>query len=157
RIAAKNLTTSEVLNATPEAARLSSDFLDNRGALPWPVARGNIVQGFGMYYDDENIKNESYGWDIRTNAGEPVRAIFKGTVKRISNISGTYLIVIQHGEYFTAYSNLRSYTVKEGEQVNTKQTIGVVATDSSTGEAIVSFSLYKGSTAVNPKIWLAPN
>jgi len=153
----KNSTTSEILNATPEAARLSNDFLDNRGALPWPVTNGNVVQGFGQYLDNEGIKNESLGWDIRTNTGASVRAIFQGTVKSIINISGTFLVVIQHGEYFTAYSNLRSYDVKQGQKVGTKEIIGTVATDSSTGEAIVSFSLYKGKTPVNPKIWLAPN
>jgi len=155
-VAAKAMTTSEVLNATPEAAKLSNDFLENRGQLPWPVTNGNPVQKFGIYYDSENIKNESYGWDIKTNAGASVRAIFQGTVKRITTISGTFLIVIQHGEYFTAYSNLRSCSVKEGEKVATKQNIGVVATDSSTGEAIVTFDLYKGNTPVNPEIWLAP-
>jgi septal ring factor EnvC (AmiA/AmiB activator) len=153
----KNSSTSEILNATPEAARLSNDFLDNRGSLPWPVANGNVVQGFGKYLDNEGIKNESLGWDIRTNTGASVRAVFQGQVKSIINISGTYLIVIQHGEYFTAYSNLRSYSVKEGQKVGTKEIIGTVATDSSTGEALVNFALYKGKTPVNPKIWLAPN
>ena len=157
RTITRSSTTSEVLNATPEAAKLSSDFLGNRGALPWPVTNGNIKQGFGIYYDNEGIKNESYGWDIKTNAGSSVRAVFQGEVKSISNISGTYLVVIQHGEYFTAYSNLRSYNVKQGQKVSTKQVIGSVATDSSTGEAIVNFALYKGTTPVNPKIWLAPN
>jgi len=156
KVAVKAMTTSEVLNATPEAAKLSNDFLGNRGQLPWPVANGNPVQKFGIYYDSENIKNESYGWDIKTNPGAPVRAIFQGTVKRIANISGTYLVVIQHGEYFTAYSNLRSCSVREGEKVATKQNIGNVATDSSTGQAIVTFDLYKGNTPVNPEIWLAP-
>ncbi len=155
-IAAKQMTASEVLNATPEAAKLSSDFLGNRGQLPWPVTNGNVVQGFGIYYDNENIKNESYGWDIRTNNGAPVRAVFQGTVKRISNISGTFLVVIQHGEYFTAYTNLRSCSVKDGEKVATKQNIGAVATDASTGEAIVTFEVWKGTTPVNPEIWLAP-
>ena len=153
----KTLTTSEVLNATPEAAKLSNDFLDNRGSLPWPVTNGSVKQGFGIYYDSEGIKSESYGWDIKTNAGASVRAVFQGVVSGISNISGTYLVVIKHGEYFTAYSNLKSYVVSVGQKVTTKQVIGTVATDSSTGEAIVEFSLYKGKAAVNPKIWLAPN
>lgn len=153
---AAKMTTSDVLNATPEAAKLSGEFLGNRGQLPWPVANGNLVQGFGIYYDSENIKNESFGWDIRTSVGAPVRAVFEGTVKRISTISGTYLVVIQHGEYFTAYSNLRSCIVKEGEKVGTKQTIGTVATDPTTGQAIVTFDLYKGTSPVNPEIWLAP-
>jgi len=157
RVAAKNLTTSEVLNATPEAARLSNDFLGNRGSLPWPVTNGNVIQGFGFYYDNEGIKNESLGWDIRTNTGAPVRAIFQGEVTNIQNISGTYLIIIKHGEYFTAYSNLKSYTVKVGQKVGTKQNIGTVATDPSTGEAVVSFQLWQDKTPVNPKVWLAPN
>jgi len=157
RTITKNSTDSEVLNATPEAAKLSSDFLDNRGQLPWPVTNGAVKQGFGIYYDSENIKSESYGWDIKTNPGASVRAVFQGTVTNISNISGTFLVVIQHGEYFTAYSNLRSVGVKSGEKVGTKQVLGAVATDSATGEAIVTFSLYKGKIPVNPKIWLAPN
>jgi septal ring factor EnvC (AmiA/AmiB activator) len=153
----RSSSTSEVLNATPEAARLSNDFLGNRGSLPWPVSNGVLKQGFGVYKDAEGIKNESLGWDIKTNSGASVRVVFQGEVKSISNISGTYLVVIQHGEYFTAYSNLKSYSVKEGQKVSTKQTIGTVATDSSTGEAVVSFSLYKGTNPVNPKIWLVSN
>jgi septal ring factor EnvC (AmiA/AmiB activator) len=139
RTITKNSSNSEVLNATPEAAKLSSDFLDNRGSLPWPVT------------------NESLGWDIKTNAGASVRAVFQGEVSNVKDVSGTYLVVIKHGEYFTAYSNLRSVSVRAGQKVSTKQVIGTVATDSSTGEAIVSFSLYKGTNPVNPKIWLAPN
>ncbi|MDP9047467.1 MAG: peptidoglycan DD-metalloendopeptidase family protein [Bacteroidota bacterium] len=153
----RNSSDSEVLNATPEAAKLSNDFLENRGQLPWPVANGAVKQGFGIYYDSEKIKNESYGWDIKTNAGASVRSVFQGTVTNISNISGTYLVVIQHGEYYTAYSNLRSVSVKDGQKVATKQSIGSVATDSSTGEAVLTFALYKVKTPVNPKIWLAPN
>ena len=157
RVAAKNLSTSEVLNATPEAAKLSSDFLGNRGSLPWPVSNGSLKQGFGIYYDNEGIKNESNGWDIKTNSGATVRAVFNGEVTHISNVSGTFLIIIKHGEYFTAYSNLRSYTVRQGQKVTTKQAIGVVATDPSTGEAIVNFAIWKGLDHVNPRIWLAPN
>jgi septal ring factor EnvC (AmiA/AmiB activator) len=157
RVAVKQMTTSEVLNATPEAAKLSSDFLGNRGSLPWPVSNGSLKQGFGIYYDNENIKNESYGWDIKTNPGSSVRAVFEGEVKRVKDVSGTFLVVIKHGEYFTAYSNLRSCNVKEGQKVSTKQTIGIVATDPSTGEAIVNFAIYKALDAVNPKIWLTPN
>jgi septal ring factor EnvC (AmiA/AmiB activator) len=153
----KKQSDSEVLNATPEAAKLSNDFLENRGQLPWPVANGAVKQGFGIYYDSEKIKNESLGWDIKTNAGASVRSVFQGTVRNVSNISGTYLIVIEHGEYYTAYSNLKSVSVSPGQKVGTKQTLGAVATDSSTGEAVLTFSLYKAKTPVNPKIWLAPN
>ncbi|RYY36671.1 MAG: peptidase M23 [Sphingobacteriaceae bacterium] len=152
----KSSTNSEVLNATPEAAKLSSDFLGNRGSLPWPVANGNITQGFGIYYID-GIKTENTGVDIRTTDGAAVRAVFNGEVSNVVNVNGTYLVIIRHGEYFTAYSNLRSASVGKGQKVSTKQVIGSVGADSSTGETEVHFDLYKGQNPVNPKIWLAPD
>lgn len=152
----KNSTTSEVLNATPESAKLSNDFLGNKGSLPWPVTNGVVVQGFGAYYT-EGIKSENNGIDIKTNTNAPVRAVFDGKVAAIKNIYGTYTIVIIHGEYFTAYSNLKSVSVSEGQKVSTKQNIGVAAAESATGIPKVNFQLWKGSTPVNPKIWLQPD
>lgn len=147
---------SEVLNATPEAAKLSNDFLGNRGRLPWPVANGYITQGFGMYLN-QGIRSESTGVDIKSNPGASVRAVFQGEVVNVMDISGTYLVIIRHGEYFTAYSNLRTVSVSKGEKVATKQTIGTVATDPATGESNVHFDLTRGKEYVNPKEWLAPN
>lgn len=156
KIITKNSTTSEILNATPEAAKLSNDFLGNKGRLPWPVAStGGVVQGFGVYYT-EGIKNESDGIEVRTSAGANVRSVFDGKVKNIVNITGTYTVIVIHGEYFTAYSNLRSVSVSQGQSVSTKQILGTAATDPSTGETTVLFSLYKGTTPVDPKNWLAP-
>lgn len=148
-------TNSEVLNATPEAARLSNDFLGNRGSLPWPVTNGVVVQGFGIY-TVEGIKSESNGIDIKTNSDAPVRAVFQGEVKAIHNVYGTYFVVIQHGEYFTAYSNLKTVSVSVGQKVGTKQNIGTVALESATSIPKLSFQLWKGSTPVNPAIWLTP-
>jgi septal ring factor EnvC (AmiA/AmiB activator) len=147
-------TTSEVLNATPEAAKLSSDFLGNRGRLPWPVANGNITHGFGAYYT-EGIKMDNTGVDIKTNNGASVRAIFEGEVTKVTDLSGTYIVIIRHGEYFTVYSNLRSVNIAKGQKVSTKQNIGTAATDPATGDTEVHFDLYKGDSPVNPQAWLA--
>jgi len=152
----KTSTTSEVLNSTPEAARLSNDFLGNRGSLPWPVTNGVIIQEFGVYYT-EGIKNESNGIDIKTNSDAPVRVVFDGTVASINNIYGTYTVIVRHGEYFTVYSNLKSVNVGKGQKVSTKQNIGTSAVESSTGIPQVKFELWKGASPVNPKIWLTPN
>lgn len=150
-------TDSEVLNATPESAKLSNDFLGNRGSLPWPVTNGFITQGFGRYRTPEGIEVESTGVDIKSNPGANVRAVFQGTVVAVKDVSGTYLVIIRHGEYLTAYSNLRSASVAKGDKVSTKQTIGTVATDPTTGITDVHFDLYKGTTPVDPKNWLAQN
>lgn len=148
--------TSEVLNATPEARELSNNFLGNRGRLPWPVTNGFITQGFGRYLN-QGIRSESLGVDIKSNPGAPVRSVFEGTVKAVIDVTGTYLVLIQHGEYFTAYSNLRTTSVSKGEKVGTKQTIGTVATDPSTGQAEVHFEVVRGTNYEDPKTWLAPN
>ena len=152
----KSSTTSEVLNATPESARLSNDFLGNKGSLPWPVTNGVVTQGFGKY-TMEGITSENNGIDIKTNENASVRAVFEGKVAAINNVYGTYTVIIIHGEYFTAYSNLRSVSVSKGQKVSTKQNIGTVATESASGIPKVNFQLWKGATPVNPTIWLQPS
>ena len=147
-------TTSEILNATPENAKLSSDFLDNKGSLPWPVANGELIHGFGAYYT-EGIKMDNTGWEIKTNSGAAVRSIFAGEVSVVQDLSGTYLVIIKHGEYFTAYGNLKSVNVSKGQKVSTKQNIGTAAVDPISGDTEVQFNLNKGATSVNPSVWLA--
>ena len=124
--------------------------------MPWPVANGIVIRGMGSY-KIENIQTESDGIEIKTNSGAPVRTVFDGKVQAIENVYGTYLVVVNHGEYFTAYANLKSVSVSKGQKLSTKQMVGTAATDPTTGDTSVQFSIYKGSTAVNPKIWLKPN
>lgn len=147
-------TDSQVLNATPEAAALSSSFLGNRGRLPWPVATtGGIIQSFGTSRVD-GIEIDNDGVEIRTSGGAAVRAVFEGQVRTVQDIMGTFMVVIQHGEYFTAYSNLRSASVAVGQKVSTKQTVGTAATDASTGETVIKFAVYKAGVPMNPEPWL---
>ncbi|WP_158825285.1 murein hydrolase activator EnvC family protein [Mucilaginibacter lacusdianchii] len=145
---------AQVLAATPEAAKLSNDFLGNRGRLPWPVASGFVIQGFGTYSDQYGIKNDNKGIDIRTGNGGAVRVVFDGTVTTVKDVEGSYLVIIKHGQYYTSYYNLKSVSVSAGQKVSTRQTIGTVATDPISGETYLHFELYdKGP--VNPKNWLA--
>ncbi len=146
---------SDVLSATPEAARLSNDFLGNRGRLPWPVTNGVITHPYGTYYI-EGIKDENKGINIKTGAGASVRSVFEGDVLTVQDIEGTYLVIIRHGGYLTVYSNLRSVTVSKGQKVNTKQNIGTAATDG-TGDTEIGFEVHKGQADMNPASWLAPN
>ncbi len=150
----KNSTTSEVLNATPEAAKLSSDFLGNKGRLPWPVTNGVPIQEFGRH-TEQGIVSENNGIDIKTNENAPVRAVFEGKVKTVRNVYGTLIVIIVHGEYFTVYSNLKSVNVSVGQKVSTMQNIGVAGVETTTGITQIGFQLYKGGSAINPKPWLA--
>jgi len=155
KVVDKRSSDNTVLTATPEDAKLSSDFISNKGHLPWPVANGNIAVHMGKH-TEHGITSESDGVEIRTNENAPVRVVFDGKVQAIENVYGTYLVVVNHGAYFTAYSNLKSVSVSKGQKLSTKQLIGVAALESSTGEPTVNFSLYKGTDPVNPEAWLHP-
>jgi len=145
---------SSVLALTPEAAKLSADFLGNRGRLPWPVTQGLIVARFGTNkYGNVTIDNN--GVDIKTVEGSAVKAIFSGDVSKVFNLNGQYNIIIRHGEYFTVYSNMRSVSVSQGDKVSVKQTIGSVITDPVDGTTQLHLEIWKGSTPTNPETWLA--
>ncbi|MBC7912668.1 MAG: peptidoglycan DD-metalloendopeptidase family protein [Pyrinomonadaceae bacterium] len=150
--------TTSVLSSTPEAAKLSADFLSNRGRLPWPVAVGEIVSRFGINkYGNVTIDNS--GIDIRTSVSAPVRAVFSGDVSRVDLIPGStgYAIIIRHGEYFTVYSNIKSANVSKGDKVSVKQNIGTVITDPVDGTTQLHLEIWKGLNPTNPSSWLMPN
>lgn len=149
-------TASGVLSATPEAAKLSNEFMGNRGKLPWPVAQGTITQGFGMHTYGKGVKMENNGINIRTSSGASVRAIFNGEVTSVVQMMGAgYAVIIRHGKYFSVYSNLRSVSVSRGTKVTVKQAIGTAATDPDEGTTEVHFELWEGSAPINPTPWLA--
>ncbi|EOR95030.1 putative membrane protein [Arcticibacter svalbardensis MN12-7] len=147
-------TGTKVLSATPESAKMTSDFTGNRGSLPWPVANGTIVERFGRH-NIGNVSTENNGVNIQTNEGAGVRAIFAGTVTSVLNMGSSSAIIIRHGEYFTVYTNLRSVNVSKGQKVSVKQGIGTVASDPSDGSSDVHLEIWKGSTPMNPEAWLA--
>ncbi len=146
---------SSILAATPESAKLSSDFLGSRGSLPWPVTNGMVIEDFGNHTFGQNVITENNGVDIKTAPGSQVRAVFGGEVAAVQNISGSYAVLIRHGEYFTVYSNLKSASVSRGQKVTLKQNIGVVITDPIDGTTEVHFEVRKGALPMNPAGWLA--
>lgn len=141
---------------TPEAAALSSSFAGNKGKLPWPVETGFISLGFGTYPHPtlKGIVLESDGLEIRTQPNSNVRAVFDGTVSKISTVPGYGLtVIVKHGEYFTLYSRLKFVAVKVGQNVKAKETIGQVSTNAE-GMAEVHFETWKGLTNMDPATWI---
>ncbi|MDG1777760.1 MAG: peptidoglycan DD-metalloendopeptidase family protein [Flavobacteriaceae bacterium] len=142
---------------TPEQKILAANFTTNKGKLPWPVASGVVKMRFGTNPSpiDPTIKIKSNGVRIATNKGEQVRAIFEGTVQGIMTPkNGNNAIMIRHGNYITVYKNLSKFYVNKGEKVSTKQVIGEVITNKTSGESILSFGIYKDSSIQNPSHWI---
>ena len=142
---------------TPEEATLNTSFINNKGKLPWPVAKGAKVCDFGNYPhpDVPSVQIENHGIDIMVEAGTTARAVFDGVVTGVMNIMGTTVVMIRHGEYLTVYQNLSSARVKKGDKVTTKQTIGTVAQSPTSSTYELHFEIWKNDRYVNPNEWLA--
>ncbi|MBK9400241.1 MAG: peptidoglycan DD-metalloendopeptidase family protein [Bacteroidetes bacterium] len=154
----KNVTNSNVFTLTPEAAKLSNSFSGNKGALPWPVEQGIITGTFGEHPHKEfkNIVIKNNGLDIQSAKGARARAIFEGTVSGIVSIPGAgKAVIIRHGDYLTVYSNMETVSVSSGDKVSTKQAIGTIGTSSEESRGEIHLEIWKNTSKLDPKVWLA--
>ncbi len=153
---AGNSSLSQGFALTAEAKALAANFVSNKGNLPWPVEKGVVKVRYGTQPSpiDRSITISSSGVRIATEKGAQVRAVFEGEVlavmgKKYSNPT----VLIQHGNYITAYKNLAKVYVKKGDKIATKQDIGEVFTDTN-GDSILFFSLHKEDQTQNPAYWI---
>ena len=140
-----------------EAQLISKNFNSNKGRLPSPVIRGNVVLGFGKQPHPivKTATIQSNGVRIRTSSDVEARAIFDGEVYSIivsKNNSRT--VLIQHGNFFTVYKNLSQIYVSKGDKLKTKEVIGKIATDPLNGQTILSFSIFYNGVPQNPRTWI---
>lgn len=142
---------------TAEAKALATQFVANKGKLPWPVEKGYV----SMYYGKQRhpivrtATIQSNGVRIVTDKGSKARAVFNGTVLAVQVTTGNKkAVLIQHGNYITVYKNLQNVTVNKGDKVKTKQEIGTIFTDKVTGKTIIGFVLSKNAVTENPKNWI---
>ncbi|RYF91142.1 MAG: hypothetical protein EOO03_02100 [Chitinophagaceae bacterium] len=147
----KKAPVSVLLNA--ENIALNNSFEKNRGSLPWPVDNGYVLMHYGANKlpsgSDINITNVT----ISANIGSPVKAVFNGSVSNILSIDDMQVVIIQHGKYFTTYSNLSGVSVQKGQNVSTGQTIGRVAANLE-GVGAVDFFMSNETSDFDPEKWL---
>lgn len=132
-------------------------FKQNRGNLPWPVESGFISRGFGRQKHPtlRNIEITNNGVDIRTDASAIVRAVFDGKVAGVQFIPGhDYTVILQHGNYYTVYSNLSETKLSKGSLVKAKQVIGRVSDNPITGASELHFELWHQKQRLNPAGWI---
>lgn len=153
----KSGSSTSTYKMTPEEKLVSEDFAKNKGKLPWPVNQGVISEKFGVnvhpvYKRVEMLNN---GINISTLKNAEIRAVFNGVISEILFMPGfNNVIIIQHGNYFTVYSNLADIVVKKGQKVSTKQIIGKIAYDNENG-SVLNFQVWKNMDKLDPESWLA--
>lgn len=142
------------LNAAEK--KLLANFEQNKGNLPWPV-KGIITRKYGIqpHPTFSGITINSTGLHIATKANTAAKSIFTGKVLAIQkNADGKKSVLVQHGNYISAYNNLESVYVKKGEAVKTGQKLGKVFTDRVTGKTKLGFVLFKNTVRLNPAEWI---
>ena len=145
---------------TPEAKILEKDFISNKGKLPSPVERGVIVRRYGKQSHPtlKGITIESNGVFYATEKNAKARVIFDGKVLAIQVLPGKKkAVLVQHGNYISVYKNLDNVTVQKGDKVTTKQEIGKIHTDKTTGKTILAFVIFKEIHRQNPEEWVYKN
>lgn len=137
--------------------KLSGEFENNKGKLPWP-ADGPIVDRYGQHNHPvyTNVKMPfNNGISIAVQPGTVARAVYDGVVKQIIVMPGyNKCVLVQHGKYFTFYCKLAEVSVKSGDKVKTGQAIGTV--DTIGGDTQLHFQIWSGRNSQNPEAWLRP-
>ena len=143
---------------TKEQQLIAGGFEANKGRLPWPVEKGMISGHFGKQQHPvySQVVTDNKGIYLQTVANAKARAVYKGEVTSCFMVAGTYAVIIQHGNYRTVYSNLSKLSVKQGDKVETKQTIGTIYTDAEQDQKTeLYFQIYQDRNILNPELWIA--
>lgn len=137
---------------------LSGSFAGNRGKLPMPITGPYIITShYGQYSVEglRNVKLDNKGIDIQGKPGAQARAIFDGKVAAVFKLNGLFNILVRHGNYISVYCNLSSASVKQGDNVTTRQTLGRIFSDGAdNGRTVLHFQLRKEKEKLNPEPWL---
>lgn len=154
----RNTSSKKVADLKIDVKNLSSSFEKSKASLVWPVGTGFISEKFGTHPHPvlKRVKMPNDGVNIQTKENEKVKAVFNGIVKKIAIVPGEfkYVVIIQHGTYFTVYAKLKKVDVKMGQQLLRDDVIGEVNTDLD-GVSEVQFQVWKNTQKLDPELWLA--
>lgn len=142
---------------SPAAKALAANFELNKGRLPWPLKESIITRKFGQQKHPTigGITINSTGLHFTTNKGAYAECIFDGKVLAVQVTSeGRKNVLVQHGNYITAYNNLENSLLHTGDNVARGQKIGQVFTDKVSGKTTLIFVLFKNTLRLNPSSWL---
>ena len=139
--------------------KLTGSFESNKGRLPAPITGPYLITShYGVNYVEglKNVKFNNHGIDLQGKEGCSAKAIFDGTVSYVfqhMQHEGSYIVMVRHGQYISAYFNLTNLTVKKGDKVKTNEPLGTISANG-TGNYVMQFQLRKDTQSLNPELWL---
>ncbi|VVS93199.1 duplicated hybrid motif [Desulfoluna spongiiphila] len=143
------------LARTRKALAAKNRFVRYKGLLKYPVT-GKIIKTFGRHKDPRmNVTTFENGISIRTQRGEPVRAVTSGEVLFADWLQGYgNLIIVNHGEsWYTLYAHTDEMFKKKGDRVDTREVIATVGDSSLSGYPDLHFEIRHHGKPLNPGPW----
>ena len=146
------------LYSSPKKRRPGSyqGFPTMKGRLIPPV-RGSVTTYFGKNKQGKfGITTHADGIDIKTVAGNEIRAIYNGKVVYAGLLRGYgNLIIIDHGhQYYSLTSRAAELYKKEGDTVSTGEVIGIMTESGGLLGEGLHFEIRHGTEPLNPLHWV---
>jgi murein hydrolase activator len=145
--------TGESVLLNPENIVVNANFKSNKGSLPWPVDKGYLLMHYGTNQLPSGSELVMNGITVATDIGSPVKSVFEGVVSKVMYVDDIQVVIIQHGQYFSTYSNLASVSVQAGQNVKIGQLIGKAAANLD-GVGAVDFYISDEKSNLDPQKWL---
>ena len=159
RTAEKAKSQPEVHYASPSAGddrKLAGKFSANQGRLPVPVSGAYTVSSRYGSYNVSGLRGvtlDNKGVNLTCASPAQARAVYEGQVTAVFSVGGLKNVLIRHGSYISVYCNLASVSVRTGQYVKARQSIGTIARDAS-GRYTLHFQLRHETQKLNPERWL---
>ncbi|MCJ7830335.1 MAG: peptidoglycan DD-metalloendopeptidase family protein [Desulfobacterales bacterium] len=147
----------------PTAPPLASDdaqagkpFSALKGLIKMPV-RGKIVSFFGPYKNAKfNVTNFRSGIEIRTEPGEPIRAVYAGRVLYASWFRGYgNMVIIDHGDsYYSIYGHIEELFKSKGQMAAADEVIATAGDSGALNGPGLYFEIRYHGKPLNPAEWI---
>lgn len=118
-----------------------------------PVKGAEISRSYG-WSEHPMLEDWRYhqGVDLQAAQGTPIRAVAAGKITEIKedDYLGLVLIIEHKSGYQTIYGHAQEFNLKEGQQVNSGQTVGKVGASGLVMEPTLHFGIIKDGESVDP-------
>ncbi len=142
---------------TLNTKNLTDLFARNKGFLKPPLKNALVVIPFGVHEHPrlKSIKVRNDGIDLTSPGDSVVKAVFTGKITNIITLpNNRRAVLVNHGEYFTVYSNLVKVFVNPGQEIKTGQSIGTIKPLPGEKYPVLNFQIWHNTEKLNPEDWL---
>jgi len=145
-----------VVAKEPGDAKPQKPFSLLKGLLNMPV-RGKVIGYFGSYTNREfRVTNFRSGIDIRSERGDPIRAVSGGKILFASWFKGYgNMIIIDHGEhYYTVYAHIEEIFRSKDDVVEMGEVVATVGDTGSRAGSKLHFEIRHHGKPIDPLLWI---